>query len=253
MVASSTTAVVNVRMGSARLPGKALRVICGKPLMRHVIDRLALAASVDQVVVATSTLPVNDAIASYCAEQGISCFRGSEGDVLMRTLNALQHAGASTGLIAYGDGPLIDPRIVDQAVTCYMAADPPVDFVGNDLKTTFPPGMEVEVFSVSALADASQRCSDPEIREHGTLYLRLNPQRYRLVNFEAAAAVRRPDFELEVDVEDDLEVVARILNYFDGRLDFSLSEIVAYLDAHPEISSRNCAIPRRWKRFRSGP
>ena len=93
-VASSTTAVVNIRMGSARLPGKALRVICGKPLMRHVIDRLALAATVDQVIVATSTLPVNDAIASYCAEQGISCFRGSEGDVLMRTLNALQHAGA---------------------------------------------------------------------------------------------------------------------------------------------------------------
>ena len=40
-----------------------------------------------------------------------------------------------------------------------------LDFVSNDLCTTWPPGMEVEVFKASALADSSLRCIDSEIRE----------------------------------------------------------------------------------------
>lgn len=238
-------------MGSTRLPGKALREICGKPLLRHVIDRLSLAKSVDRLVVATSTLAVNDAIAAFCAAHGIDCFRGAEADVLARTAEALQFFGASTGIVAYGDGPLIDPGIVDEAVARFRGTHPAADFLGNDLKTTYPPGMEVEVFSVRALVDANQRCTDPAVREHGTLYLRLNPQRYSLVSMEAPRELRRPELELEVDVEEDVAVIARILEFFHDRPDFTLSDIVSFLDAHPEIAAGNRAISRRWKAFRS--
>lgn len=247
-----TAAIVNVRMGSTRLPGKALREICGKPLLQHLLDRVARARMVDQVVVATSSLQSNDPIESFCVERRVQCFRGSETDVLSRTVGALQLAGATVGVITYGDGPLIDPDIIDGIASYYLQAEPPLDFVGNDLTTTYPPGMEVEVFSAMALADANLRCADPAVREHGTLYLRMNPHLYRLANLEAPPGLRRPDLELEIDVEDDLQVVGHILSFFEGRVDFTLAEIIAYLDTHPEVAAANRSIERRWKVFRSG-
>jgi spore coat polysaccharide biosynthesis protein SpsF (cytidylyltransferase family) len=207
------------------------------------------------VVVATSRLVANDVIAEFCAQCGIDCFRGPEEDVLARTLDALRSVNAATGVIVFGDGPLIDPLIVDRVVETYLAAAPGHDFVGNDLATTYPPGMEVEAFSVAALADAERRCTDHSIREHGTLYLRRNPHRYRLLNLEAPPEQRRPELELEVDTEADLEVIARVLGHFGERLDFSLSEIIEFLDAHPEVARINRAVPRRWRneRLEAGP
>ena len=247
-------AVVNVRMGSQRLPGKVLREVCGKPLLGLLLARLHRARSLEQVIVATSRLAVNDAIAELCAELGVNCFRGPEEDVLARTLGALSSADAETGVIVFGDGPLIDPLIVDRVVETYLQSAPRHDFVGNDLATTYPPGMEVEAFSVAALADADRRCSDSSIREHSSLYLRRNPQRYRLLNLEAPAEVRRPELKLEVDTEIDLEVITEILRHFGERLDFTLREIIEFLDAHPEVARRNRGVHRRWRSERvDGP
>jgi spore coat polysaccharide biosynthesis protein SpsF len=240
-------AVVNVRMGSQRLAGKVLREVCGRPLLGCLLARLRGARSVGHVIVATSRLPANDAIADFCARSGIDCFRGPEDDVLARTLGALRSADAETGVIVFGDGPLIDPTIVDSVVETYLEAAPCCDFVGNDLATTYPPGMEVEAFSVAALADADRRCKDHSIREHGTLYLRRNPQRYRLVNLEAPAELRRPELELEVDSEIDLEVITQILRHFGERLDFTLREIIEFLDAHPDVARLNRTVHRRWR------
>ena len=78
----SVVAVVPVRMGSSRLPGKTLRPLAGKPLLGHLLDRLACCARLDGVVVATSVNPENDPIDAYCASRGVACFRGAEDDVL---------------------------------------------------------------------------------------------------------------------------------------------------------------------------
>lgn len=248
MSARPVWAVVNVRMGSQRLPGKVLRPMAGKPMLGHLLDRLALARRLDGCVVATSTRPENDAVADYCAARGTPCFRGAEDDVLGRTLGALTAQGAATGVVAFGDGPLIDPALVDQFVDRFTQSD--LDFLGNDLATTYPPGMEVEVFRVAALADSDRRCDDPAIREHGTLFIRRNPERYRLVNIEAPAALRRPELEMEVDTEEDFQVISAVLETFVGRPDFSLAEIIAFLDANPGLSRLNRDVPRRWKAFR---
>ena len=243
-------AVVNVRMGSSRLPGKALRELAGKPLLQLLIERLRRARHVERLVVATSDRSENDAIEAFCALHQIECFRGSEPDVLGRTLAALAWAGADIGVIVFGDGPLIDPAVVDYMIGVFMRAEPRFEFVGNDLVTTYPPGMEVEVFSARALADADKRCSDAETREHGTLYIRQNPERYRLLNVEAPPHLRRPDLELEVDTEADLAVIETIVRNFAGAY-FSLEEIITFLDARPEIGAANRGVVRRWKSFRS--
>ena len=221
-----------------------------RPLLGFLIERLRLCRTIDEVVVATSIENENDVIEEFCANEGIACFRGSEEDVLKRTLGALESVSATIGVEVFGDCPLIDPLIVDDIVTKFLD-HARYDFIGNDLKTTYPPGMEVEVFSVAALQDSDYRvaASDP-IREHGTLFIRQNPQLYKVINLEAEGKRRRPEVELEVDSREDLDVVTAIIQHFEPRIDFSLDEVLCFLDDNPEIVEINRSVHRRWKEFR---
>ena len=243
-------ASIQVRMGSGRLPGKVMKELGqGRPLLGYLLDRLRLASVLDQIVVATSTRAENDVIEEFCQSERIPCFRGSENDVLERTVGALMSQNADIGVEVFGDCPLIDPAIVDDIVT-YFLENPEYDFVGNDLRTTYPPGMEVEVFSIGALKDSHRRVSDPAIREHGTLFIRQNPDIYRLINLDAPSDLSRPEMELEVDTVEDLQVIKAITEHFSARQDYSLSEIIQFMDSDKRLAMINQGIPRRWREAR---
>lgn len=243
-------AVIPVRMGSSRLPGKVMTPILGKPLLGYLLDRIGRCELVDEIVVATSTGKDNDIIATYCRQRNIEVFRGSESDVLDRVVQALIWRKAEIGVLVFGDCPLIDPEIITQTVSHFLSKGE-LDFVSNDLSTTWPPGMEVEVFKVAALEDSASRCDDAGIREHGTLYMRQNPNLYQLHNLEAPLRYRRPDLSLEVDVAEDLDVIKTILTVFGGRSDMTLSEIISYLERHPSLAARNRDVTRRWRQYRN--
>lgn len=247
----STIASLQVRMGSGRLPGKTMLDLAGKPLLERLLDRLALVRGLDGVVVATATGSENDVIESFCKDRGVACFRGSENDVLDRMLGALAMVNATIAVEVFGDSPLIDPAIVDHMIGVYMDAKGSLDFVGNDLKTTYPPGMIVEVVKMSALADSATRTADPAIREHGTLFVRQHPELYNLLNIDAPEEFRRPELELEVDTPEDVPVVSAVFDHFGARADFGLAEIIAFMDAHPELRRLNADVPRRWKQYRA--
>jgi spore coat polysaccharide biosynthesis protein SpsF len=242
-------AVIPARMGSERLPGKVLAPVHGKPLLGHLLGRLECCSELHDVIVATSISRDDDAVESYCNRIGVRVFRGSEEDVQGRLLNALQKSTADVAVLAYGDGPVIDYRIVSQTVGFFLN-NSKYDFVSNDLNTTWPPGMEVEVFGVAVLADAESRCEDIKIREHGTLYIRQHPELYRLHNLAAPKELARPDLSFEVDVAEDLRVIAAISDYFDGQVDVSLAELIAFMDERPELYTDTRKVERRWKKYR---
>ena len=191
-------AIIPARMGSSRFPGKIMKVVNGQPLIGYLLDRVERAEHINEAIVATSQLAENDIIYEYCRSRNITCFRGEEDDVLARMIGALNMLDTKIGVVVYGDCPLIDPMIIDKMTKFFIENIDFYDFVGNDLTTTWPPGMEVEVFSINALKHAHQRCEDPKIREHGTLFLRQNPQLYRLYNFGAPPEFQRPDLEIEI-------------------------------------------------------
>ena len=73
----------------------------------------------------------------------------------------------------------------------------------------------------------------------------------RVLKFYATESVRRQDIELEVDTLEDLEVIRIILKHFNGRTDYSLYEIIQFVDQNPEVANINRGIPREWKQHRS--
>lgn len=210
-----------------------LREICGEPVLGHVLDRLQLVERLDRIIVATTTAGVDDPIEVYCRTREIACFRGTETaeNQLGLVLAALKSVGAKAGAIIDGGSPLIDPAIVDHVVNLIEMTDGMLDFVGNDLAPTYPRGMAAEAFTVPALEDADRRCADPQTRREATLYLRRNSRLYRLLGVKAEGDLDRPDLALDVTREADMDFVTSILRHFDGRIDFSLREIIAYVDA----------------------
>ena len=60
-----TVAIIQARTGSTRLPGKVLMDLGGVPVLAWVVRACAMAAGIDAVWVATSTLPGDDAIEFY--------------------------------------------------------------------------------------------------------------------------------------------------------------------------------------------
>ena len=60
---NNTAVIVQARTGSSRLPGKVLSDLCGRPLISFLIERLQNCKSVDEIILATTSLPEDDELA----------------------------------------------------------------------------------------------------------------------------------------------------------------------------------------------
>ena len=56
-----TVAIIQARMGSTRLPGKVLMDLGGQPALVRVVGRTQRARMLDEIMVATTDLPADDA------------------------------------------------------------------------------------------------------------------------------------------------------------------------------------------------
>ncbi len=241
-----TTAIIQARMGSARLPGKVLLEVEGKPLICYLLERVAAAKSIGKVIVATSTEPMDDPIAKLCKEKNVACYRGNHEDVLDRYYQAARQFKLERIVRLTADCPLIDPKIIDSLVSVYIKGD--YDYVANTTppKWTFPIGMDVEVFSFNALERAWHDEKDPDQREHVTFHLWKNPNKFSL--FRVDLEVDLSKYRLAVDYPNDFEIVKLILKnlYHENPL-FTMEDIIEFLKSGPKISKMNTDLKWGWR------
>ena len=71
-------------MGSTRLPGKVLRPLGHRPVLEWVVRAARRSAAIDEVIVATTNEPVDDAVVALADQLGVAVHRGPTDDVLTR-------------------------------------------------------------------------------------------------------------------------------------------------------------------------
>lgn len=204
-------AVVQARMGSARLPGKVLMELAGRPALSYLLDRLRHAETLANAIVATSTEAADDAVAEFCAAVGVDCHRGPHDDVAVRLLEAAAHFQLDAFVRVNGDSPLLDQALVDRGARLFAAGGR--DLVTNVHPRSFPRGQSVEVVSVVALGSALPRLS-AEDREHVTAGLYRDPDGVVIENFDAGADGVGPDggeIRLVLDTPEDATAIELIL------------------------------------------
>lgn len=224
-------AIIQARMGSTRLPGKVLLDLIGEPILVRVVSRSQRAMALDEVIIATTVDPKDEAIVKLCSSRGWNYFRGSEEDVLDRYYQTAKRYNVDVIVRITSDCPLIEPEIIDLVVREYLH-DRSLDYVSNTLSPrTFPRGLDVEAFTFEALERAWREDRNPAWREHVTPYIYRHPEKFRLkavTNGKNLSHLR-----WTVDTLKDLEFVCRIYNYF-GHDRFTWREVLALLEKHPE-------------------
>ena len=243
-------AFIQARMSSNRLPGKVLRPIAGRPMLWHLWWRLSQAETLDKVVVATSDLSSNDPIDDFCLQNNIPCFRGSEDDVLDRIYQAAITFKADTIVGVTGDCPLVDPQIVDHVVKEYQDYCP--DLCAISPSFTYPDGFGTVVFSMDVLNQAHTEVKSKMDREHLTLFIHRNPDRFKIRYVEYESYHPFTDLHLSVDDEDDFKLVERIFKHLlpEKQL-FHLEDVLNILRSHPEWVAEHPQTPINEGYFKS--
>jgi spore coat polysaccharide biosynthesis protein SpsF (cytidylyltransferase family) len=242
----NTVALIQARMGSQRMPGKVIEDIAGRPLLAHVIDRVMRSRMVSRVAVATSIQLADSEVVAISDEAGVAWFRGSEEDVLDRFLGAARHFEADAVVRICGDCPLIDPGVIDEAVSLHLREG--ADYTDNcRLVKTFPRGLDVEVMNTDALEMAARDGQAPQDREHVTFYFyHSRPDRFQIALLEARGPLRRPELRLTVDVPEDLALMRAIYDRLYGAEGYVAAEqAIELLDREPMLAALNAGVQQK--------
>jgi spore coat polysaccharide biosynthesis protein SpsF (cytidylyltransferase family) len=247
MTAARVIAVVQARLGSTRLPGKALSPIAGRPMLEHVLARAAAVPGIDGVVLATTTSPEDAALVDLARAAGIASARGSVSDVLDRFSAALAEHPADAVVRITADCPLLDPGVAGRVVAEYRRRAGGVDYVSNVHPPTFPDGLDTEVISAPALVCAWREATAASDREHVTPYVWSRPERFRIANVTAATDLS--SLRWTVDDARDLAFVREVYRQLapeggPGAARFGMDAVLDVLRAHPEIGALNAGTRR---------
>ncbi len=234
-------AIVQARMGSSRLPGKALLDIHGRTMLARVVRRAGRSALIDELVVATTEEKADDAIVSECDSLGISSFRGSEDDVLDRYYQAAMAFSADYIVRITSDCPLIDPEIIDRVVQAFLNESP--NYASNTLESTYPRGLDVEVFTFDALKKAWCEASADFQHAHVTPYIYQHPGQFRILS--VSGDEDWSCYRWTVDTREDLALVRAIYEKIDRDDLFSWWEVLELFRNDPNLAEINRHIRQK--------
>ncbi|WP_029012897.1 cytidylyltransferase domain-containing protein [Niveispirillum irakense] len=225
--------ITQARMGSTRLPGKVLMPAAGKPLLDWQLDRLARCRTLDSLIVATSDLPGDDALADHAARLGVGVFRGSETDVLDRFYRAALAGKGEIILRFTADCPLIDPALIDTLVAYFQQHD--FDYAAIDV-ARFPRGLDAEIVTMAALETAWREAKAPFEREHVMPFLWQRPERFRLgyLTHPEIIGIGDTPWRWCVDTEQDFALVCQLLEQLRDRPGFGWRDGDMLMRTHPE-------------------
>lgn len=159
--------VVQARLSSTRLPGKALLSIGGLPMVVLVAHRAATTGL--RVVVATSCEPDDDPIAVAVAAHGYACVRGSLVDPLDRFVTAAASLEDNDVVVRLtADNVVPDGGFVTSLLDCMISGGTEYARMAGGL----PYGLSAECFSVRLLREAAATAVGAFDREHVTPWMR---------------------------------------------------------------------------------
>jgi spore coat polysaccharide biosynthesis protein SpsF len=206
------------------------------------LERLKACKSIDEIVVATTTHPSDDAVAVAGGTAGVRVFRGSEDDVLSRFVGAARETDADVVVRLTADCPLIDPGTTDRVVDDLTDHATECDYASNVEPRSFPRGLDVEALFLDTLLRIDRIADTIEEREHVTVTVRSDKgSLFRIRAVEDSSD--NSDLRWTVDEERDFTLVKRLYEELDlSRVVRPYREILEYVRAHPELGHMNQGI-----------
>lgn len=229
-------AIIQARCGSSRLPSKVLKDLCGKTALERVIERVSESRYVDEVMVATTLNKEDIPIVNLVSGLGMRVFAGNSTDVLDRYYQAAKIIRSEYVIRITADCPVFDAYILDDAIE---KLKPESDYMAA-VSETLADGLDLEIMRFEVLERAWEEARLASEREHVTLYIKNNPEIFRIQNYESTLG-NLHDERWTIDEPEDYQFIKRIYEHFYSvhQENFHSKDILKFLDENPEVRKIN--------------
>ncbi len=200
-----TGVLLQARLGSTRLPRKALLDICGSTAIEHAMRSLHRIPCSHHVVVTDAESAAT--LEPLAQRSGFDLFVGSPENVLERYVLAARSYGLTEIIRATGDNPLVSWELARMAVAEFRRHR--CDYFGYDGP---PLGTGVEVLAAEALNRALRESTDAYDLEHVSPYLYRNPRLFTCARIDAPPAYRVREARVTLDTHEDYEALSTIFS-----------------------------------------
>jgi len=167
-------AILPARLESSRLPRKALKDICGLPMIVHVFKRCLLSKKLDEVYVATDSFEIKEVVEKYGGKVIMTSSKHETGTD--RIAEAALELDAEIIVNIQGDEALVNPKYID-SVTNELIENPDIN-VGilvnsfskkdspSDIKVVLNKNNDVMYLSRSDIPSGSRQNNPPMLKAY---------------------------------------------------------------------------------------
>lgn len=233
-------AIIQARMNSTRLPGKAMMSILGKPVLQWMIERVRMSQHIDKIVVATT--PNSKEIIRFCMEKKISSFVGDEQNVIKRVCQTAAAYEADIIIDLTSDCPFVSPVMIDNLIIRQARYNHLRSHYSNIDPRSWPDGFDCQVYSAFVLYETENLMAktDPYREHSGWNILQRKEDLEQYYSMKPIEKYRLPNMRLTLDYREDFIVIKNIIEYFasvseERFLNCSAEEIIDYVLDNPEI------------------
>ncbi|MEE9379258.1 MAG: hypothetical protein V3V33_14640 [Candidatus Lokiarchaeia archaeon] len=239
-------AFITVRLGSTRLPNKALLEIQRKPTIVHLIERIKQAKNLDNIVLCTTKNPEDKKLIKVAEEQNVSFFAGAEKDIIKRHYDAAKHHEINFVINVDGDDLFCDPEYIDE-----IAEEAKENYEIYDVISTrnLPFGVNSFGYKISCLKNIFEKKKEKDTETGWGEFFKNNQQLNK--KYIDAKENHIIDARMTLDYEEDFQFFKTIINllYKEGKY-ISLDEITKLLRENPEIIEINKSVEDKyWENY----
>ena len=208
----NTVAIIQARMGSKRLPGKVMKKLSEFSIIEWLILRILQSKKINKIILATSILKKDDALAKVAKKYKINIFRGSEKDVLGRFFEAAKKVKAKNIIRICADCPFIDPRELDKLIRIFYFKK--YDYVcnmENKLNSKYADGFGAEMLSFKTLKKLNTLAKKNIDREHVTIYIWKNLKKFKVFSIPAPKALAYPNLKFFINTKKNFTNIKKMI------------------------------------------
>lgn len=209
-MAHDALVIIQVRLNSKRLSGKALLPVGGIPILVYLIRRLKVLPSSYKIIIATTDKPEDDLVAYWANDEGVAVIRGEDQNVLARYIKCIRTIPSDVIVRVTADNPLTDPTIIINVVNTMKRGE--YDYVRST--RGYPIGAGVDAFNEEALEKSNKNSSSLYEREHINAYVFNNIGEFKICELSAPPQLNHPDVKLTVDTYEDYKNIKDIVSRF---------------------------------------
>lgn len=203
--------IVQCRLSSSRLPGKALKELGNKPVLAWVLASMKKVKA-DKYFVATDQESY-ESLKPICKQNGFDCFAGDLNDVLKRFCDLIKTLKVDTIIRATADNPFLFYEAAQASVEEFESrrkSQHPCDYFTY---TGLPHGSGVEIFSAKSLLKAAEETDNPYDHEHVGPALYNHKENYKCDFIKAPSRYHFPELRTTIDTFSDYLRAISIVNF----------------------------------------